>query len=184
MLSCESLFNQLIDTKEIEIPDFNIVSIPTLCFAKMTTNQHQHQIIYQLLEKCTFVPFNAITIFYQIRKNNYVIDPEQLNPFMQCNSTVDMTSFANVYLATTAMLHRRKKELAVVFAKMVIENAIKIWNRGQHYRRWESEYEEYQIKSASIKNYCKYITVGIREFFADDLSEIECKIQELEELLI
>ena len=183
MLSCESLFNQLIDTKEIEIPDFNIVSIPALCLAKMTTNQHQHQIIYQLLGKCTFVPFNAITIFYQIRKNNYVIDSEQLKPFMQCNSTVDMTSFANVYLATISMLHIRKKEAAVVFAKMVIENAIKIWNRGQHYRRWESEYEEYQIKSASIKNYCKYITVGMREFFADDLSEIECKIQELEEML-
>ena len=48
----------------------------------------------------------------------------------------------------------------------------------------ESEYEEYQIKSTAIKNYCKYITVGMREFFADDLSEIESKIQELEELLI
>ena len=35
----------IFDTKEIDIPDFNIVSIPTLCFAKMTTNQHQHQII-------------------------------------------------------------------------------------------------------------------------------------------
>ena len=184
MLSCESLFYQLMEVKEIDIPDFNIVSIPTLCFSKMAADQYQHQIIYRLLEKCTFVPFNAITIFYQIRNNSYVINPEQLKPFVQCNSTVDMISFANVYLATTAILHRRKKEVAVDFANMVIDNGIKIWNRGQYYRTWESDYEEYRIKSKSIKEYCEYLITGLRELFVDELSDIESKLQEFEELLI
>ena len=149
--------NILIDSK------IKIISIRAICGYIQTTNENiAEQWYYNLLHGCTFISYNANTIIYQIKANNYEITDKLLQPFMFCKSDYDMDSFATVYCAVIRRLIPEHLEAAEKLADMVIRDTIRVWRRGQYHRMNSGMYPEHKEKADKIKKYAMTISISIK----------------------
>ena len=140
-----------------------IISIRAICGYIQTTNENiAEQWYYNLLHGCTFISYNANTIIYQIKANNYEITDKLLQPFMFCKSDYDMDSFATVYCAVIRRLIPEHLEAAEKLAVMVIRDTIRVWRRGQYHRMNSGMYPEHKEKADKIKKYAMTISISIK----------------------
>ena len=149
-------------------PDIEFVSIPAVCRKSFALNPEKlNDALYSLLKSSTFINFNAETILHQIRKKNFIISTELMAPFMFCTPTCDMHSFATVYLSAIYTLNNDHHDAAVALARIVLEDAFKIWKRGTYHRLLikASPNAEAEYKTNAISEYVIEILQGIERIF-------------------
>ncbi len=160
-----------------------IVSIPAFCYSVLSDNTEElWDVLYTLLEECSFISFRADTIIHQIQKDNYRVEEKSLERFFICNSDCDMVSFAQIYNAVIRMLLKDHFEASVMFSKMVVENCIKIWRRGDYYRNVVKNIvsdPESQRREDAINQYVILTVYMIKQIYNDIPSEIQGKYNEL-----
>lgn len=188
LLTIETIASAICTDPKSYLPQsLRTVSINAFCEKIMGEHSTElNQMIYSLMNGCTFINFTSDTIIHQIIINNYVVEKEMLSPFMTCNTKSDMISFANVYLATIKQLAITNLDAAVEFARIVFENAMKIWRKGDH-DRWvctvsPDSLSEYRVKA--INQYLIFLTI---QFVGLNLSipiDLQNTISELQEKIV
>ena len=166
--------------------NIKFVSIPSLCNHYGRKHQKtKEQMLYRLVNGCTFISFSANTIIAHILENNYNISTESINPFLICKSDYDMQSFADVYLQTIHILYKNKKEVAVRLAEIIIDNAFVVWRRGTYYRMMAQKHgvDEAKTRAQAIARYVFQIATqivleihGLPVELADKCNELEKKV--------
>lgn len=164
----------------------NFISIPAICnYYEKLKGKSISQMLYKLLSGTTFISFKANTIIDIISENDYEVTENLIKPFLTCKSDYDMNSFANVYLSAIFLLKGKHLEAANSLTEIILNNAIKIWNRGQYYRfLLERNNEDLCIKNkvASISNYVKTLLHGVDKIFetpTDNISSLTSQLKEL-----
>lgn len=176
-LYCDSVANRLQRSSDSGInAKIEFVSIPAVCNKMLALNQVKlNNVLYSLLRDCTFISFSAETILQQIRKQNYIVTKELMNPFMFCNTSCDMHSFANVYLIAIKQLYNENPTAATTLACIVIDDTLRIWKQGTYYRISQERFHDSNsnIKARAIDQYVQEILDGIEgtfEHMSEDLS--------------
>ncbi len=142
-----------------------------------------NQMLYNLLSECTFVAFNVGTIIQQIESRDYQVSQSDLDRFFVCNTSCDMMSFAGVYILTIKYLYEKNVDASIKFASMVLNDALKIWKRGTHYRMVLDylDNEEYELKSVAIDSYLKALIIYIKKIYEKVPLELQDLYNEVEE---
>lgn len=176
-VTSEVLLEDLVTIEECQLPKgLQMISIVALCFATMGSEPNElSQMLYNLLEECTFINFTSQTIIEQIKKNDYIISKCDLNRFFICNTTCDMISFANVYIGVIKTLKDQYYDVSLDFSRLVLENAMRIWRKGTHYRAMSRQYASKSdtAKVKSISTYLICLVKGIQNVYGSIPSEIE-----------
>lgn len=163
-------------------PDVDFVSIPAVCNKFLALNpQRLSDVLYGFLKDTTFISFRPETILYQIRKQNYVVSKELIAPFMFCDTSCDMHSFANVYLAAIKELHSENLDAAYALACIILEDALRIWRKGTYYRLMEVNYPNLEsvAKAEAINQYVWEVLQGIEETFENMQDNLACHFNAL-----
>lgn len=161
-----------------------IVSIPAFCYATLQDSTNDlSETFCSLIEECSFIPFRASAILYQIEKDKYKIQDTSLKRFFVCNSNCDMISFAKIYIAVIQKLSEEHFTASVAFSKIVLEDCMRIWKRGDYYRNVVKDifptFESQQRESA-INQYAIFITHFIKQIFNNEIpSELSNEYSEL-----
>ena len=180
----ESMVLRMDNITQIEMPE--LVSINAVVAS--LKDEHNSRIIRcNLMEFVTFVNFNADDIIFWIKKKNGV-SQESLQRFWTCNSTVDVVSFAGVYLTAIKMLKDINPIWAKEFTQCIIGNTVKVRRRVSYYETAIEDVSngkinynmpcmhEYMQKYLTIIHYTNLIKGGLKIIFQDDseiLKEIE-----------
>ena len=149
-------------------PDIEFISIPAVCRKTLAFDQQKlNDVLYSFLKDSTFINFNAETILQQIRKQNFLVSKELMDPFMFCTPNCDMHSFATVYLSAIKALKNESPEAAEKLAGIVLDDAFKIWKRGTYHRTLiKSVHDvEAEYKTKAISKYVLEILDGINHIF-------------------
>lgn len=170
-LYCDVLARKLQTIPESGIlPTVEFVSIPAVCNKFLAQEpQRLSDVLYSLLKNATFISFRAETILHQIRKQNYAISKELIYPFMFCDTSCDMSSFANVYLLAIRELYSENTDAASTLACIVLEDALRIWRQGTYYRLMKEKTIDFEssVKAATIEKYVREVLQGIKRIFGD-----------------
>lgn len=161
-----SVLQMVSDEKTLAGIDF--ISIPALCNRfGMEHKSQKSQMLYQLLKGCTFISFDADTILEQIRIHELTVSQDFLAPFLICKSDYDMESFAIVFLQAINALKSKHGDAATSLAKVVLDDAIRVWRRGTYYRETVRNYNDPNAHERAMRIfiYAREILVGIKEIF-------------------
>lgn len=188
LLTIETIASSVCSDPESKLPSpLTTVSINAFCEKVMSNDSEKlNQMLYELMAGCTFINFNCDTIFSQLRKNDYAVDTKLLSPFMTCNTSCDMLSFAKVYLEVIKRLNLINSDVAISFATMVFDNAIKIWRKAEH-DRWVCNTAPNKISEYRVYATNQYLVFLIFEFSRLELStpiELQNTISELQEKIV
>lgn len=160
---------------EESLKSIKAVSVVSICFATMSKFPDRlSDMLYTLLGNCTFINFTAETIFERIKSNNYIVDKDTLSRFFICNSSCDMMSFEKVYICVIRnLLAKNKVNEAIVFASLVLDDSLKIWRKGFHYRYLEKHFQDQDAikRHAVIVAYLISIIRDIWESFDSNIPE-------------
>ncbi len=157
--------------KDSPLSGIDFISIPALCNCLGESQQgHKNQMLYRLLKGCTFISFNADTILEQIATHEFNVSTDFLSPFLICKSNYDMESFAIVYLQAISTLNNSHEGAAVSLAKIILDDAFRVWRRGTYYREIAKNYGDSKAleKAAKILYYIRTVLAGIKEIFPND----------------
>ena len=157
--------------KDSPLSGIDFISIPALCNCLGESQQgHKNQMLYRLLKGCTFISFNADTILEQIATHEFNVSTDFLSPFLICKSNYDMESFAIVYLQAISTLNNSHEGAAVSLAKIILDDAFRVWRRGTYYRETAKNYGDSKAleKAAKILYYIRTVLAGIKEIFPND----------------
>lgn len=152
------------------------VGLVSLCyhFLEEFPNEAQ-QGLYQLLEHCSFVNFNANTIITRIKNDGNTIIADSLSRFFFCNTSCDMMSFAHVYLGTVKYLITQDKAAAIDFVELLLNDANKIWRRCSHYMYCVERFsdKESEAKVQVAVQYLAFLLVEIKGIFKEIPEQIK-----------
>lgn len=165
------------------IQGVNCVSIPALCHHHGKTSLvEQEQMLYRLLNGCTFINFTANTILQTLRDTEFESLNETLERFLICKSDYDMMSFAEVYLKALSLVCSEKSDAVLSFAEILLDNTIKVWRRGTSDRVWAVEYNVARSmdKAVRISSYALHMINGIKNIIPDLPTELKRKCEAFE----
>lgn len=152
------------------------VGLVSLCyhFLEEFPNEAQ-QGLYQLLEHCSFVNFNANTIITRIKNDGNTIIADSLSRFFFCNTSCDMMSFAHVYLGTVKYLITQDKAAAIDFVELLLNDANKIWRRCSHYIYCVEQFsdKESEAKVQVAVQYLAFLLIEIKGIFKEIPEQIK-----------
>lgn len=187
-LTSEILLEDLIGIEGSQLTKgLMLVNIVALCYKTMVSEPDKmSQIIYNLLEECTFVNFTVETIIEYIKKNEYIISNCDLDRFFTCNTSCDMISFAKVYIGVVKKLKDQYYEASLDFSHIILENALRIWRKGTYYRSMSKDYniESATNKAKAINSYLLYLVKGIQTIYGTVPVELEQMLKEINEKCI
>ena len=158
------------DTADGAFSGLQTVGPVSLCYRFMDTFHNEaHQGIYRLLEHCSFVNFNAISIISQIERDGNKVIVDSLSRFFFCNTSYDMTSFANVYLGTTKYLITQNKDVSIDFVELLLNDADKIWRRCSHYMYCIEQFNDKESESRvqAAVQYLMLLLVELKSVFKE-----------------
>lgn len=182
-LTSEVLLEYFIATDESQtFKGVQIVNIVTLCYKTMESEPDKlSQMLYDLLEECTFINFTSETILEQIKKKEYSISDCDLDRFFICNTSCDMISFANVYIGVIKTLKDQNYKASLDFSQIVLKNTLKIWRKGTYYRSMSQDYDidSATLKAKAINTYVLYIVEWIQKVYGAVPIELEALLKEV-----
>lgn len=170
----------------VEKSDLILISINSLI---AVCKDGEKEMRCKLMEKATFINFNAEDIVYWIGCHR-PIDEKTLARFLTCNSSVDVESFARVYLAAVKIIKGNDINVAKEFVDVLILNTVKIRRRATYSESIVEEAIEGKIdihlpfvtehlkKYHQLVSYTKFMVAGLELLFGDDL-ELSAKIHEI-----
>lgn len=169
------------------LKDIDFVSIPAVCnFCGKTQPSVANRMLYQLLTGCTFISFSAETILEQIESHNYCVSLDLMRPFLICKSDYDMRSFSNVYLQAIYRLHETHLEAAISLARIILNDAVRIWRRGAYYRETATKLVDADIhkRLLEIDIYVAQIVDGIIRILPNMPEDLSVLCTELRQLVL
>ena len=146
------------------------VGLVSLCHSMMDKFANEaHQGLYQLLEYCSFINFNADTIIAQIKKNNNKVIKESLSRFFFCNTSCNMISFAEVYLKVIKHYIAFDINIAIDFVELLLYDADRIWRRCSYYRYCSEVLDDRtsKIKVEMTVQYLSFLLTQLNEYFEE-----------------
>lgn len=176
-LTYEILVEDMARIEEFQMPKgVQVIGLVAFCYATMGDEPDKlNQMLYNLLEECTFINFTSETILGQIKRSDYIVSEDELSRFFICNTSCEMISFANVYIGVINALKDQHYSASLEFSRLVLENALIVWRRGAHYRSM-SQYHNIEMatgKGKMISAYLYYLAEGIKSVYGAVPVEIE-----------
>lgn len=167
--------------------DMCFISLPVLCNAFGCIRPDlSSQMLYNLMKYGEFISFSATIMFEQIKKADFQVTEELLQPFLICKSDYDMQSFSEVYLGTICLLKKEDESAAITLSELILLNAMKVWRRGTYYRETlkKMPYDSMtRARETSIFKYVISIIAGMKQIWLVMPKRIDDLCNELREAI-
>lgn len=170
-LYCDSMASVLQKCKVLKsMKNVQFVSIPAACYKAYENREKQlSDCLYSFMKDCQFISFTASTILCQIEKAEYHVTDELMKPFLFCQSTCDMNSFAHVYLLAIYALCRDHREAAIKMADIILRDTLRIIKQTTYARVMAKDFElqEFAIRVSNAEKYAALITSQIQKLLVE-----------------
>ena len=170
-LYCDSMASALQKCKVLKsTKNVQFVSIPAACYKAYENREKKlSDCLYSFMKDCQFISFTASTILHQIEKTEYHVTDELMKPFLFCQSTCNMNSFAHVYLLAIYALCRDHRETAIKVADIILRDTLRIIKQTTYARVMAKDFDlqEFAIRVSNAEKYASLITSQIQKLLVE-----------------